>query len=119
MFPMARKFNLRGSNTEVEYMEPYLIISSDGIESSDSSAGGSYGVSLCRTNTPSTHTEGGGGASGGGDDLGGVADRAGAPGSPDTDVIVLAGEVVLCGRNTAGTRIPVKAGYSTYRPNTK
>ena len=49
----------------------------------------------------------------GGVDLRGVADGAVAPRPPDADVVVLAGQVSLCGGHRARARVPVEAGDCT------
>ena len=50
------------------------------------------------------------GLSGGGGDVGAVADWAVAPGSPDTDVIILVTQMSLGTGNSWGWGVPVKAG---------
>ena len=68
---------------------------------------------LGRASPAGPQAVGGGRARGGGEDLRGVADGAVAPRPPDADVVVLAGQVSLCGGHRARARVPVEAGDCT------
>ena len=84
-----------------------------GRESCSTAAEWPYGALLGRPTRAGPQAVGGGRARGGGEDLRGVADGAGALGPPDADVVVLAGQVSLCGGHRARARVPVEAGDCT------
>ena len=73
------------------------------VEGGDPGTGGPDGVGLSGPDTAGTEPVGA-------SDLGREADGAVVPGSPDADVVVLAGEVVLGGRHRARAGVPVEAG---------
>ena len=72
-------------------------------------------VCLCTCDAARAKSVRGSSSCGSGDDVGGVADGAVAPGPPDADVVVLAGEVVLGAGHAAGARVPVEAGNGSWR----
>ena len=67
--------------------------------------------------TASADTKGGSSSCRCGGDLRGVADGAVTPGSPDADIVVLAGQVVLAGRHGGGAGVPVETGDGSWRNN--
>ena len=98
---------------DVQVVSQTDIVSGYSGECGHSCAGRPDGSCLDSGDTSSTEAVGGCSSSGGGDDLGGVADRAVAPGPPDTDVVELAGQVILARGHSAGARVPIEAGNRT------
>ena len=95
----SSRANGRLKSYNVEVITKPKITCSDSIQNGNSSTGGADGIGLSSSITASTQAIRGGGARGVGEDLRGVADRAGGPSPPNTDVVVLTGQMVLGGRH--------------------